>query len=101
MPIQGHAGRSRAYGDRDDEEMRNDEDDMGAGCCAKFKLCASGSQANYIGPAACNNACGAGPFSPQYLPSTSGSCYGQYSTSGAVINCSLPSSCGLGRGGCA
>jgi hypothetical protein len=72
--------------------------------CAAGKICVrttSGGGAYMVQPACVDNACGKGPISPQCLPSLSGSCSASYSLSGVEIDCSLPSSCGQGQGGCA
>lgn len=72
--------------------------------CAAGKLCVrttSGGGVYMVQPACVDNACGKGPIAPQCLPSLSGSCSASYSLSGVEINCSLPSSCGQGQGGCA
>jgi hypothetical protein len=71
--------------------------------CAAGQLCVrttSGGGAYMIQPSCVTNTCAKGPISPQCIQGLSGSCSGSYSLSGVQINCSLPSSCGQGQGGC-
>ena len=72
--------------------------------CAAGKLCVlttSGGGAHIVQPSCVDNTCGQGPISPQCIQGTSGSCSGNYFLSGVEIDCSLPSSCAQGQGGCA
>jgi len=72
--------------------------------CAAGKICVrttSGGGVYMVQPSCVDNTCGKGPISPQCLPSLPGSCSASYSLSGVEIDCSLPSSCGQGQGGCA
>jgi len=72
--------------------------------CAAGKICVrttSGGGAYTVQPSCVDNTCGKGPVSPECLQRLSGSCSASYSLSGVIINCSLPSSCGQGQGGCA
>jgi len=72
--------------------------------CDVGKICVrttSGGGAYMIQPSCVDNTCGKGPITTDCLPSLPGSCFSSGSVSGVQVNCSLPSSCGQGQGGCA
>lgn len=64
-------------------------------------LTTSGGGAHIVQPSCVDNTCGQGPISPQCVHGLSASCSGRYFLSGVEFDCSLPSSCGQGQGGCA
>jgi hypothetical protein len=72
--------------------------------CSAGKICVrttSGGGAYLVYPSCVDNTCGNGPITPECIQGLTGSCLSSGSLSGVQINCSLPSACGQGQGGCA